>query len=74
MKIQPEHCEKLRAAVVPLDTPERRLRYKGLSSERYRWDLTYDAKLSYWFCDVLYKYLSDSHINTALIKIVPELT
>ena len=73
MKIQASHYEHLAAAVAPLDTAERRAAYvaAGLSDERYRWDLTYAAKLSLWICDTLYPYLNDDHIDTALRRIVP---
>ena len=82
MKIKPEHIEFMRAKIAPLDTPERRAIYKaqGLSDKRYRWDLVYlTDKPSYaegltkYICDVLYEYLNDTHIDTALRTIVKPL-
>ena len=89
MKIHPEHLETLRAAIVPLDTQERRDRYlrgefsnanrcKDLNA-RYRWDLLYATRLKIGDGvgikgDLdLYEYLNDTHIDTALKSIVPDL-
>lgn len=41
----------------------------GLSDKRYRWDLVRYAGLMPYICDVLYKYLNDTHIDTALKNI-----
>lgn len=75
MKMTPEHLAKLKAAITPLDTEERRADYRryGMTSKRYRWDLTYAAGLSSWVCHALYPYLNDTHIDTALRTIVPNL-
>ena len=75
MKITPEHFETMRAAIAPLDTEEHRAQYKsaGLSDKRYRWDLSYAANLTRFFCDTVYKYADDSHIDTALRRIVAPL-
>lgn len=73
MKIKPEHLEYLRAYITPLDTPARRKMYKGQTDKRYRWDLTYAAKLTQFICTTLYTYMNDDHIDTALRKIVPPL-
>lgn len=75
LKIKPEHYEHLRAAVAALDTPQARAKYAaaGLTTKRYQWDLTYAAGLTTWVCDTLYKYLDDSHIQSALNRIVPPL-
>jgi hypothetical protein len=43
--------------------------------KRWRWDLLYAAKNfmpQHFVCDVLYKYLNNTHIDTALKKIVKE--
>ena len=43
--------------------------------ERWRWDLLFAAKRfmpENFICGVLYKYLNDAHIDTALKKIVKE--
>ncbi len=42
--------------------------------KRARWDLIYKAGLSKWICDNLYPYLDDSHVDTALRRIVAALT
>lgn len=84
MKITPEHLEELRKAVTPLDTPERRERYRqaGLAdmdlNKRYRWDLLYGSKLKIGDGRgmsglPLYAYLDDTHIDTALRRIVKSL-
>ena len=40
-------------------------------NKRIRWDIFYATKsLQKFTCDVLYDYLHDEHINTALKKIV----
>ena len=83
MKIKPEHLAFMRENIAPHDTPFHRDRYKsaGLSDKRYRWDLFFQAEAkrrpheptTKWMCDVLYTYLSDDHIDTALRSIVKPL-
>ena len=75
MKMKPEHFDYMRATVGALDTEQARAEYraKGLSLKRYQWDLTYTAGLTRFICDALYPYLDDSHVQTALNRIVPEL-
>lgn len=73
MKIKPEHLDRMRNAITPLDTLERRALSAGQSNDRYQWDLSYDAKLTRFFCDVIYKYCDDTHIRTALRHIVKPL-
>lgn len=78
MKMKSKDYNALSAAITPLDTAERRDAYRsaGLTALRYRWDLVYaafrpnveGASLS-WFCDTMYDYLDDTHIDTALRKI-----
>ena len=41
--------------------------------KRFVWDLFSAAKLTSFACDTLYKYLDDSHIETALHKVAREL-
>lgn len=71
MKMRGEHYAHLERAISPLDTEERRAKYRAydFTAKRYRWDLLYQAKLSQWICDNLYPYLNDDHIDTALRKI-----
>lgn len=49
----------------------------GLTTQRYMWDAFRFAKVqgntTSWICDELYKYLDDSHINTALKAAFSEL-
>lgn len=75
MKIKPEHLEHMRAALTPHDTEFHRSRYiaAGLSDTRYRWDILRHAGLMTWLCDVLYTYLNDTHIDTALRSLVKPL-
>jgi hypothetical protein len=82
MKITAEHFATLTAKVAPFDTPERREQYKaqGLTDKRYRWDLSYlggkgsdPESTTRFICDVLYEYLNDTHIDTALRTIVKPL-
>ena len=40
---------------------------KGLSAERYRWDIFHQSKFD---CHEIYEYLNDSHIDSALKHIV----
>lgn len=40
-------------------------------SKRFRWDLFHAAGLTKYACDVLYNYMDDTHIDTALRAIVP---
>ena len=40
---------------------------------RFNLDLFYAAGLSGFACDTLYKYLDDSHIETALKRICPKI-
>ena len=41
--------------------------------KRLRWDIAYSANLSQWFCDNVYSYADNSHIDTALRSIMQEL-
>ena len=83
MKVTAEHLANLAQAIEPLDTPERRTAYRNGDfpraehvkdlDKRYRWDLFWAA----WDAagqspDFLAQY-SDSHIDTALRRIVPVL-
>jgi hypothetical protein len=83
MTITTDHLNHMRAAIVPLDTPERREAYrtgnfpradkvKDLNT-RYRYDLLYASGLNPWLCSTVYSYANDTHIATALKAIVPQL-
>jgi hypothetical protein len=86
MKITDEDFKKLAEMITPLDTPERRAAYKQGNyprseftrnvNKRYRWDLLFKAGGLFQqgnFMSELYRYLNDSHIDTALRKLVPDL-
>jgi hypothetical protein len=75
MKITALHFDHMRAAIAPLDTSDARARYRAaaLSDARYAWDLARAAGLIRFFCDSLYSYCDDTHINTALRRIVAPL-
>ncbi|HSW91502.1 MAG TPA: hypothetical protein VLG09_02560 [Candidatus Saccharimonadales bacterium] len=87
MKLSKEHYELLEQAISKLDTPE--LRDKYIASDfahservkdldkRYRWDLYWEARRNNpghrGFGDIDCGLYNDSHIDTALRKIVPTL-
>ena len=70
MKIKPEHYAKIAndCAAVIAAHPTALQEYKnaGLSATRYRWDVARKAGLIRFFCDEVYKYANDTHIDTAL--------
>lgn len=78
MKIKPEHYEVLKTKMQKtLDDNlgiKERYKRKGLSKERFAWDICYatQSDLTSFICGILYKYLDDSHIQTALFKIIGE--
>jgi hypothetical protein len=71
MKMTAEHFELLKRIVGPWVTPASKRVYKdaGLSKERYSWDMLWRSGFA---TGVLYNYLNDKHIQTALFKIVGE--
>lgn len=81
-KIKPEHFEKLKAAIAPLDTEDNRQFYRDGKCDsfdkvkdlnrRYRWDLLFSSKSSNLIIEI-YDYANDKHIDTALREIVKEL-
>lgn len=89
LKITGADLEKLKAAVSPLDTQQRREIYRTGKfpraelvkdlNKRYRWDLLYASRLKIGDGlgikgDVdLYAYLNDNHIDSALRSFVPPL-
>lgn len=83
MKIEPHDYKILFDAIqtVRRNNPEMTLDYYILNNlgkdhaKRWRWDLLYAAKKflpDHFVCDVLYKYMDDTHIDTALKKIIKE--
>jgi hypothetical protein len=77
MKIKPEHYEQMKAAINSLDrqkvTEHKALGLGQNKEKRFVWDLFSAAKLYSFASVTLYSYLNDSHIETALFKIVKEL-
>jgi hypothetical protein len=73
MKMPPVELHVLKQAIEPLDTLERRAAYWNESPARYRWDLfwaaTGEAFRRHLWDDL---DLHDSHIDTALRKIVKD--
>lgn len=78
MKIRPEHFATLRKAITAFiaDHQEACQRHKAAHNpKRYRWDVFYRTRIngqssSHWVGDNLYPYLNDTHIDTALRRIV----
>ena len=71
MKMKKEHFEYMQTTltkfVLESGFPDlSQYKEKGLTEKRYRWDLSYSAKLTPWICKNLYSYLNDDHIDTAL--------
>jgi len=70
MKMRPNHYDALKKTIERIvdKYPEIYGYYKdnNLSEERYGWDLLHLSKFD---TGVLYEYLSDCHIDTALRKI-----
>lgn len=83
MKIKPEHYDVLRKALqeVRKQCPDMRDRYTaiGRNFTRFCWDALWSAPIAgyrdsgEYLCKVLYPYLSDTHIETALRRIANEL-
>lgn len=86
MRMTDADFQELARLVVPLDVQERRIAYREGRypraeftkdvNKRYRWDLLFAAGGRFRegnFMTELYKYLNDSHIDTALKKLIPDL-
>jgi hypothetical protein len=73
MKMKLEHFDYIAEKIGALDTPALRAAYRdaGLSLKRYQWDITYQVGLTSFICGALYPYLDDTHIQTALNRIIP---
>lgn len=78
MKIKPEDYAELKNAISKLDVEKVKQHYNYLKtdtrvkdlSKRFRWDLLYASKFDTL---VTYKYLDDTHLDTALCRIIKEL-
>jgi hypothetical protein len=83
MKIGKDILERMRDAIAPLDTPERRARYIALDiprahtvkdiNVRYSHDLLWLAVDSGKIAYRELEHYNDAHISTALGRIVPKL-
>ena len=75
MKITPEDFITLRNLVATHDTLEARSEAiaLGWTYGRYIWWVTGRRDVLAFICDTLYKYLDDTHIDTALRRIAPPL-
>lgn len=83
MKMTSAHCDQLRTAIEPLDTPERRVRYRASQfpradkvndlNMRYRWDLFSLAIRQGLVIPWAHGDYNNDHIDTALRRIVPAL-
>lgn len=72
MKMKSEHFAQLSQAVRPYLSLEYQQKYTnaGLTLNRYRWDALHASGFD---TRPLYEYLNDSHIETALRNVLPEL-
>ncbi|SIB67865.1 hypothetical protein [Mycobacteroides abscessus] len=83
MKMTSAHYDQLRTAIGPLDTAERRERYRSGEfprsdrvadlNMRYRWDLLNEVSRRGWERAWAYGEYNTDHIDTALRGIVPVL-
>ncbi len=72
MKMKTEHFEQLRALINSAPNP---VYAAPVSDKRQRWDklwaIPYRARELWFRENEIYSYLDDSHIDTALRRIVP---
>ena len=68
MKITPTDYKYMADKMAPVmaEHPFAQSAESGFSGKRWRWDAARAAGLIPFFCDTLYKYCDDSHIDTAL--------
>lgn len=81
MKMTKQHFEELTQVIKATlsEHPDIRKIYikKGLSETRLAWDILHASRFSdiagtEYVCKTYYSYLNDSHITTALLKIINE--
>lgn len=81
MKIMREHFETLKTGITEKHNSMLQLHFAdynkylrdGHSTTRIGFDLLHAAGLTPFVCDTLYKYMDDTHIATAVKKIVSTL-
>lgn len=80
MKIRKEHLETMKAAIAPLaplfQAHLEAIKAEGKSKDipmRLRWDAARAARLIPFFCDTIYPYANDDHIDTALRFVMREV-
>ena len=75
MKITSEHFVTLRNLVAAHDSPQSRRDaiVLGWTYAKYIWWLAGRRDVLSFICNTLYKYLDDTHVTTALRRIVPPL-
>lgn len=80
MKIKQQDYEFMKQEIDKIPIETRKQHFENLKSDervkdinkRFRWDCLYAAKLNDFLCHTLYKYLDDTHIDTALKQITKE--
>jgi hypothetical protein len=78
MKVKPEHYEHMRAAMASIPAEKVAAHREALKSDprvrdldmRLRWDVLHATVPSAWICDNIYPYANDTHIDTALKRIM----
>lgn len=84
MKIKPEHYQAIKDRIAP-HIPKLKAHREYLLSDkckhkpkdlekRIRWDFWWIAKIPYEIASEIYEYANDEHVDTALKKIMKELT
>ena len=73
LKIKPSHYDfmltKMRQAWIAQPNIDKR----SWTERRIMWDMWYSTKNNIWVCDVLYQYMDDTHIESALRRIMKTL-
>lgn len=76
MKITKEHYSKLETGIkgkhadMMKSSDYHKYLAFGHTDKRIGWDLLHAAGLTPFVCDTLYKYLNDTHIDTAILAIM----
>lgn len=82
MKMTQPHYDHMKSAIALIwtqgqhDTHRQFIINEGKAKDiekRLRHDWKYSARLTRWICDDLYSYLDDTHIDTALKRMMKEL-